>query len=172
MNKKITIIIIYLIKCVIGILVTNELTTLLQLKDIATWCLLSTLLVLAPDTKDSYKLAQTRIKANLVGAGVGLLIMTMNSTGIVWVTIGVVVAIVICYILKIDASARSAAVAVIIILIHDELHRWWEVAVDRAFGVLLGCVIGMIITFVFHQIEKWWMKRHPVTEIEAQKDEN
>ncbi len=118
MNKKVTIVIIYLLKCVLGILIAYEVTNILQLKDIATWCLLSTLLVLAPDTKDSYKLAVMRIKANLVGAGVGLLILTVYTSGIVWVVIGVVIAITICYLLKIEAGARSAAVAIIIILIH------------------------------------------------------
>ena len=169
-KKKSIILVIYLIKCVVGILLAYELTTLLQLKDIASWCLLSTLLVLAPDTKDSYKLAITRIKANLVGAGVGFLILTVYTNGMIWVLIGVILAITICYLLKIETGARSAAVAIIIILMHDELHHWWEVAVDRAFGVLLGCFLGMAITFIFHQIEKWWDKNHTPIEISEQQD--
>jgi uncharacterized membrane protein YgaE (UPF0421/DUF939 family) len=132
--------------------------------------LLSTLLVLAPDTKDSYKLAITRIKANIIGAGVGLLILTVYSPGVLWVVIGVVVAITLSYLLNIEIAARSAAVAVIIILMHDEMHHMWEVAIDRASGVLLGCAIGMAITFIFHQIEKWWEKRHPTVEIPEESD--
>jgi len=161
MSKKVIVIIIYLVKCVIGILSAYELTSLLNLTYVSSWCLLSTLLVLAPDTKDSYKLAFTRIKANLAGAAVGLLILTLHGSGILWVIIGVVLVISLCYVLKIEAGARSAAVAIIIILMHDELHHWWEVAIDRALGVLLGCGIGMTITFIFHQIEQWWMKTHP-----------
>jgi len=171
MNKKVTIVIIYLIKCIIGIVCAYYLTDLLHLTNIASWCLLSTLLVLAPDTKDSYKLAITRIKANLIGAAVGLLILTIYTPGVLWVIIGVVIAIILSYVLNIEIAARSAAVAVIIILMHDETHHMWEVAIDRASGVLLGCAIGMAITFIFHQIEKWWLKRHSATEIDGQKDE-
>jgi uncharacterized membrane protein YgaE (UPF0421/DUF939 family) len=170
MNKKVNIVIIYLIKCVIGIVCAYLLTNLLKLTNIASWCLLSTLLVLAPDTKDSYKLAITRIKANVIGAAVGLLILTVYTPGIVWVVIGVVVAITLCYVLSIEIAARSAAVAVIIILMHDEMHHMWEVAIDRALGVLLGCAIGMVITFIFHQAEKWWDKKHSSIEISDEED--
>lgn len=167
-RKEITILIIYLIKCVVGIFSAYLLTSLLHLTNVASWCLLSTLLVLAPDTKDSYKLAFIRIKANLAGAASGLLILVMHPQGIYWVIIGVVLVIVLCYLLKIEAGARSAAVAVIIILMHDELHHWWEVAIDRAFGVLLGCGIGMVVTFLFHQMEKWWMKTHSKSQMTEQ----
>ncbi len=51
------------------------------------------------------------------------------------------------------------------------MQHWWLVAIDRAFGVLLGCALGMMITFIFHQIEKWWEKKYPSTEINEQKDE-
>jgi len=112
--------------------------------------LLSVLLVLAPDSKDSYKLAITRIKANLVAAGAGLLLSPFYEPGIMWICIGVVLAIILCYAFGIEAGARSASVAVIIILMHDEGHRWWEAAASRASGVLLGCLIGLIITYVFH----------------------
>ncbi len=158
-KEKVRIVIIYMMKCVIGILCAHFVTTFLQLEDSTNWCLLSVLLVLAPDSEDSYKLAVTRIKANLVAAGAGLLLSPFYSPGILWISIGVIFAILLCYLFGVDAGARSASVAVIIILMHDEQHRWWEAATSRASAVLLGCVIGLIITFVFHYPEKMRKKK-------------
>ncbi len=142
-----------MMKCVIGILCAHAITSFLKLEDSTNWCLLSVLLVLAPDSEDSYKLAVTRIKANLVAAGAGLILSPFYSPGMLWISIGVVLAIGLCYLLGVDAGARSASVAVIIILMHDESHRWWESAANRASAVLLGCAIGLLITYVFHYPE-------------------
>ncbi|MFX8362502.1 FUSC family protein, partial [Acinetobacter baumannii] len=63
---------IYAAKCVSGVLIVSTLSWLLNYTEFA-WCLISVILVLSPDGKDSVSLAFNRIKANLVGAGVGLL---------------------------------------------------------------------------------------------------
>ena len=142
-----------MLKCVIGILLVHAITSILKLEDNTNWCLLSALLVLAPDSEDSYKLAVTRIKANLVAAGVGLVLSPFFTPGMFWISLGVVLAIALCYLVGVDTGARSASVAIIIILMHDESQRWWVSAANRASAVLLGCAIGLLITYVFHYPE-------------------
>jgi len=160
-KEKVRVVGLYILKCVIGILCAHVITTLFNIADSTNWCLLSVLLVLSPDSEDSYKLAMTRIKANLVAAGAGLLVSPFYVPGMFWISVGVVLVIVLCYVFGVEAGARSASVAIIIILMHDETHRWWESATGRASAVLLGCLIGLLITFVFHYPER---KRKPAAK--------
>ncbi|MCX6292214.1 MAG: FUSC family protein [Bacteroidetes bacterium] len=147
------IILLYLVKCVIGIICAHAITSLFKLEDHTNWCMLSVLLVLAPDSEDSYKFATIRIKANLVAAAAALIISPFYFPGMMWISIAVVLAVLFCYVFGVDTGARSASVAVIIILMHDETRHWWDAATNRAFVVLLGCVIGLVITYVFHYPE-------------------
>jgi uncharacterized membrane protein YccC len=57
--------IIYIIKCVLGTII--GFTLYRHYPQVGQWCLLSIILVLAPDRKDAFMLATNRIKANLVG---------------------------------------------------------------------------------------------------------
>lgn len=40
--------------------------------------------------------------------------------------------------------------ATIIILLHEEGRHVWDTALDRVVQVLSGCVLGLLITYVFH----------------------
>ena len=172
-SEKVSTVIKYMIKCVLGILLVHAVTTLLSLEDSTNWCLLSTLLVLAPDSQDSYQLAIARIKANLIAAAAGLLISPFYTPGMLWISIGVILAIGFCYVFGVETGARSASVAIIIILVHDEGHRWWESSFSRASGVLLGCFLGLLITYVFHYPEVLRKRREKaVIKVDEKKNIN
>lgn len=97
-------------------------------------------------------LAMNRIKANLVGAAVGLLLFYIHPINILMISIGIITSLAICELFNLQAAARSAMVSVLIITLHQPGQYIWNVALERAGGVMTGCVIGVILTFVFHKI--------------------
>nr|WP_283770010.1 FUSC family protein [Mucilaginibacter sp. Bleaf8] len=117
---------------------------------LGSWSLISIILVLAPDRKDAMGLAVNRIKANLVGSVVGLTLFYIHPINLFMICLGIALAIAICELLKIQVAARTAAVSVIIITMHEPGKYLWDIALERAGGVVSGCVIGVIITYVFH----------------------
>jgi uncharacterized membrane protein YgaE (UPF0421/DUF939 family) len=140
--------IMYIIKSLIGVAVGFYLYR--KYPEIGTWCLISIVLVLSPDRKDATKLALVRIKANLVGAGIGLALFFIHPMNLLMMSIGVTLTIIVCRLLKLQEVTRAAAVAVIIILLHQKGQYFWDAALERAGEVLAGCLIAMLITYTFH----------------------
>jgi len=138
----------YIIKCLIGVAIGFYLYR--KYPEIGEWCLISIVLVLSPDRKDAMNLALIRIKANMVGAGIGLTLFFIHPMNLLMMSIGVTLTIITCRLLKLQEVTRAAAVAVIIILLHQKGQYFWDVALERAGGVLGGCLIAMLITYTFH----------------------
>lgn len=149
MNPRIKSLLVYAAKCVTGTLITFTLSSWLNYANMA-WCLISVILVLSPDGKDSVSLAFTRIKANLVGAAVGILCFLISPSNMWTISLALTITLSFCYLLKLDAGARSAMAATIIILLHDEGKHLWDTALARVIAVLAGCFLGIAITFLFH----------------------
>ncbi len=145
---------IYIAKCVSGVLLCSLLTLFFSQWIDYTWSLISVMLVLSPEGKDAVELSLTRIKANLVGASVGLL-MLLSQIPWPWnIAIGAALALFICDRLKLNAASRSTLAAVIIILLQPESQSLWSSAINRVGAVITGCVLGLLITFVFHSFIK------------------
>jgi uncharacterized membrane protein YgaE (UPF0421/DUF939 family) len=119
---------------------------------LGSWTLISIVLVLVPDRKDAMILAVSRIKANLVGASIGLCLFFLHPTNFLMICIGLTASILICDWLKIQEATRTATVAVLIITLHEPGKYFWEVAAERAGGVVLGCILGVLITYGFHHL--------------------
>ena len=149
MNERIKSLLTYSAKCVTGTLIVFILSSLLNYKDLG-WCLISVILVLSPDGKDSVPLAFTRIKANITGASVGVLCLLISPTNMWVLSIALTVTLALCYLFKLDAGVRSALAATIIIMLHEEGKHIWDTALERVISVLAGCLLGLIITFAFH----------------------
>ena len=150
MGERTRSLLIYTAKCVTGTLVTFILFYLLNYKDLLGWCLISVILVLSPDGKDSVSLAFTRIKANVLGATVGLLCLLIAPNNMWVMSLAIAVTLSLCYVFKLDDGARSAMAAAIIILLHPEGRHIWDTALQRVAAVFVGCALGLIITFIFH----------------------
>lgn len=158
MSDRTRSLIIYAAKCVTATLVVFILSSLLHYRDIG-WCLISVILVLSPDGKDALPLAFTRIKANLVGASVGLLCLLISTTNMWILSIALTVTLSLCYLLKFDTAVRSALAATIIIMLHEEGKHLWDTAIERVILVVVGCTLGLLITFVFHFKERTGEKK-------------
>lgn len=148
MTPKLANLLVYILKCLVGTAIGFYLYRLYP--TLGAWCLISIVLVLAPDDKDAMNLATNRIYANLVGAGIGLTLFYIHPINLFMTCVGITLSIVICELLKLQAATRSAGVALLIITMHQPGEYFWDVALERAGGVVSGCLIGILITYIFH----------------------
>lgn len=148
-NDRIRSYFVYTTKVVSVTIIVFILSTLFWYDDIR-WCLISALLILSPDGKDAIQLAITRIKANIIGAGVALLFLLISPVNLWSLSLALVSSLCVSYLLKLDMGARSALVATIIIMMNEVGTHVWLTAFERVVAVLGGCTLGIIITFIFH----------------------
>lgn len=145
---------IYILKCFSGILLCSVVALFADQWIDFSWSLISVVLVLSPEGKDAVDLALTRIKANLIGAGVGLIIL-FSQIPTPWnMAVATVPALWICDRLKLNAAARSTLAATLIVLLRPEGKELWSAAVDRVGAVIVGCAMGLVVTYVFHSVIK------------------
>lgn len=146
--------IIYAGKCVAGVLLCFVVSLFFESWIDYPWSLISVVLILSPEGKDALDLAITRIKANFVGATTGVL-MLLTQLPPPWnIALGAVISLFACDRLKLNTGARSTLAAMIIILLHHEGTHLWDSALSRVSAVVVGCLIGLLVTFVFHSIIK------------------
>lgn len=159
---------IYTAKCITGIILCFYISSLLREWVDYTWCLISVVLVLSPEGKDALELALTRIKANLVGAATGILILLLQIPSPWNIAAGAAISLFVCDQLKLNTGARSTLAAMIIILLYQEggTHVW-DSSLSRIIAVILGCLLGLIITYVFHSLIKI---NEPALNSEAKKE--
>lgn len=149
---------LYLAKCLTGSTLVFLAAHFLHYSNIS-WCIISVLLVLTPDSKEARPLAVTRIKANLIAAATCLLCLLVQPAGYLMVSVAFVLTIGLCYLFRIMAGSRSALAAVVIIMLHspDSAHaEFWLTSLERMVSVLVGCLLALGITFAFH-------RRYPLT---------
>ena len=148
MNEKYFTFICYIFECLLGTLIGYYLYHLHH--SFGAWCLFSIILVISPDRKDGLTLALNRIKANAIGASIGLILFWIHSINIFTISIGIVATLIVCQFLKLEAVNRTAMIAVLIITTHEPGQHFWDVALERAGGVISGCLIAVGLTYIFH----------------------
>ncbi|MTG97117.1 MULTISPECIES: FUSC family protein [Myroides] len=152
---------IYTIRCTIGLAIGYAL--LLQFPDYQLiWTIISIMLVISPEGKNSKKLSVERFKSNLVGSIAGLICLEIQPNVNFYVCLlGVFITILTCYFFNILNMARVALVALLIILIQPHTTEMGvEITpVIRTLSVTIGCLIGLLIT-VFTSIIIRSLKRH------------
>ena len=154
MNFRYKTLAIYTAKCAIGITLCYVVSLFFQQWIDYTWSLISVVLVLSPEGKDAMDLALTRIKANLVGAATGILVLLMQIPSPWNIVTGAVISLFVCDRLNLNAGARSTLAAVIIILLYPNGPHVWDSALSRVTAVVVGCILGLLITYIFHSIVK------------------
>ena len=148
-NERTRSLLIYILKCALGTITVFAISFLIHYKNIA-WSLISVLLVLSPEGKDAISLAMNRIKANVVGAGSGLCCLLVAPSGMWMLCLGIALTLTLCYLFRLETGARSAMAAVVIIMLRQEGTHVWNTALERVAAVFAGCILGLIITFIFH----------------------
>ena len=168
MSVRFKTLLVYMAKCVTGIILCFYISAVLKTWIDYTWFLISVILVLSPEGKDAVELSLTRIKANLVGAGTGIVVLLSQMQSPWNIAAGAALSLFVCDQLKLNAGARSTLTAMIIILLHPEGTYLWDSALSRIIAVIAGSLIGLVITYVFHSIFKFNV---PVLNSEAVKEE-
>jgi len=126
--------------------------------------MISVVLVIAPDSKDANRLTFDRIKANILGSSIGLLLFLIHRPNLFLISIAVILTIITGTFLKLHTALRPALAAVIIVMIHEEgKSSTWHIALERMGCVIIGCIIGLLITLAFNCLS--------ITKKQSNKDE-
>ncbi|PVY37346.1 FUSC family protein [Pontibacter virosus] len=134
-------VVLYIIRCIIGFLIGYTLYLAFPQVEFF-WTMLSILLVLSPEIRDSSMLTVERIKSNLIGSSVGLLCVWLPVPQVLMMVIGIAVSILVCHFFNLMDVARTAVVALVIVVTYEKEVITNLAGVERFLCVTLGCVIG------------------------------
>ena len=140
--------VVYIFRCLTGFLVGYYL--ILQFPEYELfWGLLSIILVISPEGKDSKRLTIERVKSNFIGSVVGLLCVLISpKTNVYLVMLGIIITSVVCYLFSVMNMTRVAIVALLIILLQNHISEIVITPFIRFATVAIGCLIGLFITVV------------------------
>ncbi|MFZ4540239.1 MAG: hypothetical protein ACOYNL_00320 [Rickettsiales bacterium] len=82
---------------------------------------------------------------------VSVLFLLLCPSVIGAICLSITVTIIICYLLNLMAGSRAALAAVVIISLHPAGIHLWSTAAERVLAVVAGCVVALLLTFVFHR---------------------
>ena len=117
------------------------------------WSIISVVLVIAPNSQDSNRLAIDRMRANILGSSIGLLLFLIHQPNLLLICIAMMLTILMGMLLKLNEALRTALAAVVIVMIHEEQRNsTWQIAIERMGCVMFGCIVGLFITVVFNWI--------------------
>jgi uncharacterized membrane protein YgaE (UPF0421/DUF939 family) len=107
----------------------------------------SAVLVTQPSLHSSFKASWLRVIANLAGAFGGAALGMTIGNPLAAMAVGIMLAGLICYLLKQDDALRPAAVAVIIVTLSGA-NAEWRSSMNRVIAVIIGCAIAMLGGFL------------------------
>ena len=115
------------------------------------WVLLSVVLSITHDNND--KVAIDRMRGNVVGSVVGLLVFFLhNPPNLLTICIGVIMVITLCFGLDLIGVCRTALVGFIIVMMYEADHSSWMGAIYRLISVVGGCMLGLLINYTFRRL--------------------
>ncbi len=151
---------IYIAKTITAVLLCFVLSLWVSRLDYI-WALISAVLVMSPDTstplgshQNTVELSVIRIKGNIIGCLVGVLVLFAALENPVNIITGAVVALFVCHRLSLMAGARSTVVALIITLMQTDSADHWGSALARVAAVVAGCAIALFATHLVHNVFK------------------
>ena len=138
-------IVIYIMRCIIGFSIGYFLLKSFPGFDFF-WALLSILLVISPEGKDSKKLSMERVKANFIGALSGIIVFSLPIEMYFKILIGITAAALICKLFNLLNVSRSAIVAIIIVLLErpDEGRNIGSVEFISEIGIADHRTVGNV----------------------------
>jgi uncharacterized membrane protein YccC len=142
--------ILYAAKCCVGAAFVHGLSFVSGYID-TFWCLISLVLVLTPDSKEAVPLALSRMKANLCGVAAAVVGLAFGHTTLATLCLALALTALLCHLWNAMTGSRTAMAATIIIMWHPPGAHLWDAALSRLVAVFVGCLIGLVITLVFHR---------------------
>lgn len=127
------------------------------------WAPISAVIVSQPTLHPSVQASLYRVAANLIGAFVGAVLITVIGHPMVSMGIGVVLTGLVCHFAKLDDALRPAYAAVVIVTLSSEPSAWFG-SMDRVLGVSVGCACALAVALVFSKVSDLFGGRLPKTE--------
>ena len=135
---------IYIIRCYIGFLIGYKLY--IEFPDFELfWTLLSIILVISPEEKDTRRLSIERFKSNFIGSAVAMVMLLFFDPTVYSILCGMLITIVVCRLFNVMNMARVAVVALLIIMVQPHQASFVEAPIYRFGSVAVGCIIGLLI---------------------------
>ncbi len=141
---------LYIAKCVVGFAVLSGIGEVANIPDM-TWVVISMLLVLSPDGKEAIPLTVTRVKSNMIASVASVIFLALVANITLAICCSIVVTILGCYYFRLMAGSRAALAAVVIVSLHPLGTHLWSTAAERVAAVVVGCAVGLLLTFAFHR---------------------
>jgi len=152
---------IYIARCLIGFIIGYLLYKHYKELEIF-WTLLSIILVISPEEKDSKRLSIERFKSNFVGSSVAMACVWLLPNSVFSIMAGIIITIVLCRAFKILNMARVAIVALLIIMIEPHHTQLNYTPIYRALSVAIGCFIGLSIVIITSAILQYFKNRYKI----------
>ena len=140
---------LYVFKCIVGITLCYILYRSFPQYPFY-WSIVSVAITVSPDS--SNKLAYDRIIANCLGCAVSLALFPIHAPGLVLLCAGVAITILAGTLLKLSNVLRTALAALVIVIITEQEHRSYSVALERVGCVITGCAVALAVTLIFNQV--------------------
>jgi uncharacterized membrane protein YccC len=150
--------VIYCFRCIIGFLIGYELYLHFPEYELF-WTIISIMLVISPEEKDARRLTGERFKANLIGSSVGLVCFILLIRQEFMILLGIILTSLICHFFRLMNVARTAVVALIIVIFHEQTELSYWAAVERFASVALGCLLGLGITVTTGSLIRFLKKK-------------
>lgn len=144
-------VLIYILRCLIGFLIGYFLFIKFPEYELF-WTLLSIILVISPEEKDSRRLSIERFKSNLIGSIAAMSCIHLLGDSLYSIIAGLIFTILLCRVFKIMNMARVAIVALLIIMIQPHTSDLNKTPIFRFVSVSAGCFIGLIIVVISSMI--------------------
>lgn len=152
---------VYTLRCILGFLIGFFLYNSYPQFELF-WTLLSIILVISPEEKDSRRLSIERFKSNFVGSAVAMVCLFFHESTIYLIILGIILTIVVCRIFRVMNMARVALVALMIIMVEPHHNDMDVTPIFRFASVGLGCVIGLLIVVVTSIIFRHFKRKYGI----------
>ncbi len=153
----------YILKCVLGASICYGFYRYFPNHQFS-WSIVSVLLVIAPESADSIRLAFDRMKANILGASVGMTVFIVHTPEFISLFVAIITTILLATFIKLGGASRSALAALAIVLIQENEKNTWRSALERMGCVVSGCLAGLLVTVIFYKIEIYIINKRKVIE--------
>jgi uncharacterized membrane protein YccC len=135
------------VKTAVAGLISLYLTQLLRLPE-GYWAPISALIVMQSNVGATLTASRTRLAGTAVGAIIGGLFTAIFGSNALGFALAVVVAFVLCDLLRLTDSQRLATVTVAIIMLIAHTTSAWVVAMHRFTEVALGIMVALLVSLV------------------------
>ncbi|MBW3518186.1 aromatic acid exporter family protein [Flavobacterium sp. NKUCC04_CG] len=154
---------IYITRCILGFSVGYKLYMSLPEHELM-WTMISIILVISPEGKDSRRLSIERFKSNMVGSAVALACILMHEPNFYVILVGIILTIITCYLFNIMNMARVALVTLLIVLVQPHTTQAELAPIFRFASVTIGCLIGLLITIFTSMILRYAKRKLQIVQ--------